>query len=118
MWVALKQEELRRDLVKFKLDGSSSRGLKLKEEKENATLASKGQQEQWRRKKHVSKTKCFKCGEFSYYATQCPLRKKDEDEKHDLNATLEEEEFAMTTQVPPGGRWDDLELYFERTGHG
>ena len=43
MWAALKQEELRRDLVKCKLDGSSSSGSKPKEEENNAALASKGQ---------------------------------------------------------------------------
>ena len=42
MWVALKQEELRRDLVKCKLDGSNSSGSKPKEEEENAALGSKG----------------------------------------------------------------------------
>lgn len=43
MWAALKQEELRRDLVKVKLDGSNNSGSKPKEEEENAYLASKGQ---------------------------------------------------------------------------
>ena len=42
MWVVLQQEELRRVLVKCKLDGSSGSGLKAKEEEENAALASKG----------------------------------------------------------------------------
>jgi len=42
MWEALKQEELRRDLVKYKLDGSNNSGSKPKEEEETATLASKG----------------------------------------------------------------------------
>ena len=50
MWAALQQEEMRHDLVKWKLDGSSSSGVKPKEEEENGTLASKGQQEQRRRK--------------------------------------------------------------------
>lgn len=44
MWAILKQEELRRDLVKCKLDGSSNSGSK--PEEDNAALASKGQQEQ------------------------------------------------------------------------
>ncbi len=112
MWAALKQEELRRDLVKCKLDRSSNSGSNPKEEDENATLASKGQQEQRRPKRDVSKIKCFRCGEMGHYTTQCPLRKKDKDEKHDpmVAAAKIEEEFAMTTKIPLGGSWVDLEL--------
>ena len=45
MWAALKQEEMRRDLLKVKLDGNSSiSGSKPKvEEEDNSALASKGQ---------------------------------------------------------------------------
>ena len=63
MWAALKQEDLRRDLVKCKLDGSISSGSKPKEE-DNVALASKGQQEYRRWKKDVSRIRCFKCGEM------------------------------------------------------
>ena len=38
MWAALQQEELRRDLVKCKLDGSIRIGSKTKEEVENVAL--------------------------------------------------------------------------------
>jgi len=69
MWVALQQQEMRRDLVKCKLDGNNNSGTKPKEEEENASLASKGQQEQRRRKKDVLKIKCFWGGEFGHHAT-------------------------------------------------
>ena len=70
MWAALQQEELRRDLVKCKLDSNSGSGSKVKqEEEENVALASKRQQEQWRHKKDISKIKCFKCGEPGHYAS-------------------------------------------------
>lgn len=64
-------------------------------------------------KKDVSKIKCFRHGEMGYYAMQCPLKKKDKDEKHDLKVApmnIEEEEFTMTTKIALGGRWDDMEL--------
>ena len=70
MWASLKQEELRRVLVKCQLDRSSNSGSKPKEEEENVALASKGQQEQQKKKKDVSKIKCFRCGELSHYANQ------------------------------------------------
>ena len=66
-----------------------------------------------KRKKDVSKIKCFRCGELGLYATQCPLKQKDKDEKHDPKAAstkIEEGEFAMVTQIRPRERWGDLEL--------
>ena len=53
------------------------------------------------------------CGEFSHYATQCPLKKKDKDEKHDPKvaaAKIKKEEFAMKAHASPRGRWGDVEL--------
>ena len=71
MWAALKQEELRRDLLKLKLDGSrNNSGSKPKvEEKDNAILESKGQPRKQRCKKDVSKMKCFRCDEMGHYAS-------------------------------------------------
>jgi len=105
---------MRRDLVKCKLDSSSSNsGTKPKEEEKNTALVSKGHQEQRKKKKDVSKIKCFRWGELGHYATQCPLKKKDKDEKHDpkaASAKIKEEEIFMIAQIPPGERWGHLEL--------
>lgn len=73
MWGALRQEELKR-LTKI---GSSGKGVQIKEEEEeDATLASTRQQGlQKRKKKYISKFKCFNYGELGHYASQCPKKK-------------------------------------------
>jgi len=96
--------------------------VKSEKEEENVALAlkgpSQGQGEQ-KKKKDLSKVKCFMCGEFGYYSTQCPLRKKDKQEKQDQQTTSAEidklssrleEDFTMMVAIPPGVRLGDLEL--------
>lgn len=77
VWVDLQQDEMRRDLVKSAISGSSSSGVEIEKEEENAALASKGQQEQRRRKEDISKIKVFRCGEMGHFSSQCCVRKKD-----------------------------------------
>ena len=48
--------------------GSSSKGIKVKQEEEDVALASEGMQEK-RKKKDLYKIKCFHCGELGHYAT-------------------------------------------------
>ena len=49
---------------------------------------------------------------MEHYTTQCPLKNKDKDEKHDPHAKAAKikEDFAMIAHIPPGVRWVDLEL--------
>jgi len=47
--------------------GSSGKGVRIKEEEEDAALTSAGNQEK-RKKKDLSKVKCFHCEELGHYA--------------------------------------------------
>ena len=65
LWATLRQEEIRR-VTKA---GSRGKGVRIKKkEEEDVALASKGKQEK-RKKKYLSKVKCFHCGELGHYAS-------------------------------------------------
>ena len=75
---------------------------KVKKEEEDATLASKGQRRQGK-KKDLSKVRCFKCGELGHFANNCPQRKKDK-EASSSNAAVADNGFdddvAMSAHEP------------------
>ena len=113
MWAALQQEEIKR-MTKA---GSSRKGVRIKKEEKDATLASAGQQGfQKRKKKDISKVKCFNCGELGHYASQCP-RKKGKGEASDSRATIAKAEkdvdtddnCAMSSHAPLDKRWGNIE---------
>ena len=92
LWANLHQENIRR-LTKA---GSSSKGGRIKkEEEEDAALASVGQQVK-RKKKDISKIKCFHCGELGHYATQFP-RKKNKGEAFDSKVVLAKADKEVET---------------------
>lgn len=108
--------------MKSTISGSSIKGVKGDKDEEDVALASKGPSEgqgEKNKKKDISKVKCSRCGKFGHYSTQCPLKKKDKQEKEDqaemsieidkLSSRLEEY-FAMMETIPPRVRWGDMEL--------
>ena len=71
LWATLRQEEIRR----VSKVGSSGKGVRIKkEEKEDVALTSVGKQEK-RKKKDLSKVKCFHCGELGHYVNHHPSKK-------------------------------------------
>ena len=51
---------------------------------------------------------------MGHYATQCPLKKKDKQEKEDPHARAAkieaEKDYAMLAHIPKGEKWANLEL--------
>ena len=50
---------------------------------------------------------------MGHFASQCPLKKNDKDEKHDpkvVAAKIEQDEGAMSGHASPGEKWGDIEL--------
>ena len=95
--------------------GSSGKGVRIKEEEEDVSLASEGKQEKW--KKDLSKVKCFHYGELGHYASQCPRKKsKGEASKTKVAPARAEKEVetdddcAMSAHTPLERKWGDIEL--------
>lgn len=79
--MALHQEEI----IQLSKTRSSSKGVRIKkEEEDDATLASAGKQEK-RKKKYLSKVKCFNYGELGHYVNKCS-RNKNKGEASDSKA--------------------------------
>ena len=112
MWATLLQEEIGRESKA----GSSSKGIKVKHEEEDVSLTSEGKQEK-RKKKDLSKIKCFHYGELGHYATQC-LRKKSKGEASETKVApsrVEKEveiddDCAMSAHTPLERKWGAIEL--------
>ena len=87
-----------------------------KEKEEDVALASVGQQGK-RKKKDISKVKCFHWGELGHYASRCP-RKKHKGEASDSKAAPAkaekedetDDDCAMNAHAPLEKRWGDIEL--------
>jgi len=96
--------------------GNSSKGIKVKQDEEDVALVSKGKLEK-RKKKDLSKIKCFHCGELGHYATQC-LRKKSKGESSETKVVLArvekemltDNDCAMSAHAPLEQKWRDIEL--------
>lgn len=85
---------MRLSLVESNINENSSKGPKSVKDEENVALALKGKVKkspsqgqgskgEEKKKKHLSKMECFRCGEFGHYSTHCPKKRKDTKEKQE-----------------------------------
>ena len=106
LWSILRQEELRKFTKKQYSFGSSK--VK-KEDEEDAALGSKGQQ--GKKKKDLSKIKCFQCGEMRHFASNCPQKKKDKEASSSKVAVADDgskDDAAMSSHEPR--KWGNIDM--------
>ena len=74
-----------------------------KEEEEVAAFASKKQP---RKKKDLSKIKCFQCGKMGHFTSHCPEKKSDKEASSSKAAVADD--VAMSAHEPR--RWGDMDM--------
>ena len=79
-----------------------------KEDEEDAALASKKQP---KKKKDLSKIKCFQCGEMGHFASHYPEKKRDKEASSSKAAVADDGSgnvAAMSAHEPR--RWGDMDM--------
>ena len=80
-----------------------------KEEEEDAVFTS--QRQQGRKKRDLSKIKCFHYGELGHFANNCPQKKKDKEASSSKAVVADngsEDDVAMSAHEPR--KWGNMDL--------
>ena len=89
------------------------RKAKVKEEKDDATLASKERKQRGKKKKDLSKVQCFNCGELGHFANTYP-KKKDKGASDSKAATTNDDgsndDATMSAHALREKRWGDMDI--------
>ena len=82
-----------------------------KEEEDDAALASKERKQQGKKKRDLSKVRCFKCGELGHFTDTCPKKKDKGSSESKATAAKDDgsdDDVAMSVHEPC--KWGDMDL--------
>ena len=90
----------------------SNGSSKVKKEEEDAALALKGQRQQRKKEKDLSKVWCFRCGELGHFTSNSP-KKKDKGSSESKAAATKgddgsDDDVAMSAHEQR--KWGDIDL--------